>query len=219
MSVTTLAPASASVPARRDILNGCPRRLDRRVVIVRPFHHLRPQVEACISDVYARAFGARGLVFPRRLIALLDDAGRPICAAGLRTPAEEFFSEIYLDSPIDELLRAAIGRPVHRCQIFEITTLASRSAEISPLFIRQLALLGKIAGFEWSFFTATARLRLLLSQLGIPFTQLEAADPARLANADSWGRYYTQAPIVCAVNRRWLDGCVSKPREEALGDA
>ena len=177
---------------------------DRRIVIVRPSHPLRPQVEAYIGDVYERAFGARGLAFPRRLIALLDDFGHPVCAAGLRTPAEGFFSEVYIDLPIEQLLTADSGRPVERSRIFEVTTLASRTSDISPLFIRQLALLGEIAGFDWSFFTATARLRKLLYQLGIPIAELAPADPGRLADADRWGSYYTHAPLVCAVNKKWL---------------
>jgi hypothetical protein len=173
------------------------------MVIVRPSHPLRPQVEACIGDVYERAFGAHGLAFPRRLIALLDDSGHPVCAAGLRTPAEGFFSEVYLDLPIEQVLTADSGRPVARSRIFEVTTLASRTSDISPLFIRQLALLGKIAGFDWSFFTATARLRKLLCQLGIPIAELAPADPSRLAAADRWGSYYAHAPLVCAVNKEW----------------
>ena len=178
--------------------------LDRRVVIVRPSHRLRLPVEACIGDVYERAFGARGMAFPRRLIALLDTSGHPVCAAGVRTPAEGFFSEVYLDSPIEHILGEEIGKPIARSRVFEVTTLASRVSDISPLFIRQLAVFGKIAGFDWSFFTATARLRKLLCQLGIPIVELAQADPSRLADADRWGSYYTHAPIVCAVSKDWL---------------
>lgn len=192
-------------------------RLDRRIVIVRPAHDLRAQVEACISNVYEQAFGAHGLAFPRRLVALLDESGHPVCAAGLRTAREGFFSEIYLESPIEQVLLRQFGMPVARRRVFEVTTLASLTAEISPLFVRQLVLLGKIAGFDWSFFTATARLRKLLCQLGVPIAGLKTAEPARLRDADRWGTYYTHAPVVCAVNKLWLDAPAFAPGK-ARGD-
>lgn len=195
-----------------------PRRLDRNIRIVRPPHTLRVRVEACISDVYERAFGASDLAFPRRLVAWLDDADHPVCAAGLRKAADGFFSEIYLDSPIEQVLLMRTGETVARNRIFEVTTLASRNPEVSPLFIRQLALLGKVAGFEWSFFTATTRLRKLLCQLGIPIVELAAADPTRVANLDSWGSYYTQSPLVCAVSKQGLDGW-TVPIPKVLADA
>lgn len=175
-----------------------------RVVLVSPSHELRAEVERCIREIYARMFRATGLSFPSTLMAVLDGDGRPLCAAGLRTAAEGFFSEIYLDAPIERLLVAGSGRAVARHAIFEVTTLASRSVEASPGFLRQLALFGRCAGFSWSFFTATARLRRLLSRLGMPLVDLSPADPRRLPDAARWGSYYAHAPRVCAVDDRWL---------------
>lgn len=178
---------------------------DGRILIVREAHRLRPEVEACIGEVYDRAFDAYGLTFPRRLVAFVDGSDLPICAAGLRTCCEGFFSEAYLDAPIEGLLTARFGQPVARRQVFEVTTLASRASEISPIFIRQLVRFGKRAGFHWSMFTATARLRALLYRLGIPMAELQPADPARLGDAWRWGRYYAESPVVCVVSRDWLD--------------
>lgn len=186
-------------------------RTDQRVIFVSPSHSLRAHVEACIRTVYERVFAARGLVFPGTLIALVDGDDRPLCAAGLRTAGEGFFSEIYLDAPIERVLSRRAGRPVAREAVFEVTTLASRSAEASPRFLRQLAILGKSAGFEWSFFTATARLRALLGQLGGPILDLGPADPRRLADAERWGSYYTHSPQVCAVHDQWLDDGAARP--------
>lgn len=182
--------------------------IDRRMKIVRPLHDLRPEVEACVTQVYKRAFDARDLSFPPRLIALVDRSGLPICAAGLRTYREGFFSEVYLDGPIEDVLTAWIGHPVRRCEVFEITTLASRAGEVSPHFIRQIVMLGKRAGFRWCFFTATVRLRSLIQRLRIPVAELGPADPARIAEAWRWGRYYAEEPVVCAVSRASLEGCV-----------
>lgn len=205
-----------SLPAgpARDRVVGCARGADPLpagaprggLALVPRSHPLRGEAEACIAEVYERAFGASGLDFPSLLVAWADAEGRPLCAAGLRTAADGFFSEAYLDRPIERLLAARSGRPVARAVVFEVTTLASRRAEASPAFLRQLAVFGHCAGFRWAFFTATERLRRLLGGLGIPAVELAAADPARLPDAGRWGSYYSRAPRVCAVGDGWLDG-------------
>ncbi|SMF60140.1 Thermostable hemolysin [Tistlia consotensis] len=187
------------------------------LLLVPASHPLREAVEDCIATVYERAFGARDLSFPTLLIAWAGADGRPLCAAGLRTAADGFFSEAYLDRPIERLLAAEAGEPVAREAVFEVTTLASRSAEASPAFLRQLAVFGGRAGFRWSFFTATERLRRLLRGLGIPALELAPADPGRLADPERWGSYYSQAPRVCAVRDGWLEGGVLV--RGAAGDA
>jgi len=181
------------------------KRASDRVLLVRESHRLRAQTEACISEVYEQAFGARSLKFPSTLVALIDHNGKPICAAGLRTAREGFFSEVYLDAPIEQALSAKLKTTIARKLVFEVTTLVSRKAEVSSVFVRQLVLLGRRAGFEWSFFTATTRLRKLLHHLRIPLLQLGAADPQRISFPERWGSYYTHSPQVCAVSGHWLD--------------
>lgn len=191
-------------------------RLDRRIVIVPPAHHLRGSVEDIIRETYRDAFGAHDLSFPHHLIAMTDDSGRPMCAAGLRTAAEGFFSEVYLGSPVETILTLRGGKPVTRGKVFEVTTLVSRTAGCAATFIRQLVVLGEIGGFDWSFFTATGQLRELLRRLEIRFVEIERADPARLSEAKKWGTYYRHLPVVCAVHRQWLDGASQSPSGVAL---
>jgi hypothetical protein len=186
-------------------------RAERRLTLVPRSHYLRSSVEGCIRETYERTFGARHLVFPSTLLGLLDRDDVPLCAAGLRTADEGFFSEIYLDEPIEKVLSRRFATAVRRDAVFEVTTLASHSAETSSLFIRQIAALGSAAGFAWSFFTAVERLRKLLAQLGILTSELAAADPSRVAQRDHWGSYYAHSPKVCAVNDRWLDAAVARP--------
>jgi Thermostable hemolysin len=183
----------------------------RRLVVVGPSHPLRPRVEACIAAVYERAFGARDLTFPELLIARLDAVEQPIAAAGIRTAADGFFSEAYLDAPIERLLSDRCGVAVARTAIFEVTTLASRRAAATSDFVRRLAALGKCAGFGWSFFTATGRLRLLLRRLGMPVLDLAPADRGRLPDAARWGSYYAHSPLVCAVSGPWPAGNCAGP--------
>ncbi len=192
-------------PGRWTVVNACQKRVGDRVLLVPEQHRLRAQTEACISGVYEQAFGARDLKFPSTLVALLDHNGKPICAAGLRTAREGFFSEAYLDAPIEQVLSAKLEASIARKFTFEVTTLVSQKAEVSSVFVRQLALLGRRAGFEWSFFTATTRLRKLLRHLRIPLLQLGAADPRRISFPERWGTYYSHSPQVCAVSGHWLD--------------
>ncbi|MEE3624426.1 thermostable hemolysin [Nitrospirillum sp. BR 11752] len=163
-------------------------------------HPLRPAVEALVRDIYARTYGARITRFPRLMMAALDGTGAPACAAGVRTTADGFFSEAYLDQPVDRVLSRHTGRHVHRARVFEITTLVSRRPSLSAGFFHSMALRGAAEGYDWCFFTATARLRRLLQRLHPPLLVLAQADPSRQADAAAWGRYYDSAPTVCAAD-------------------
>jgi Thermostable hemolysin len=201
----TARDAGGAPAARRLAGPGAVDAVGRRLVLVRPTHPLRSRVEESIAAVYEKAFGAGGLGFPDLLVALLDTAGEPIAGAGFRTAGDGFFSEAYLDAPIERLLAERCGGAVARAAIFEVTTLATRRAAAVD-FVRRLAALGQCAGFGWSFFTATGRLRRLLGLLGMPVLELAAADPRRLADAARWGRYYAHSPLVCAVSDPWPAG-------------
>jgi Thermostable hemolysin len=190
---------------------------DRLLTLVSRSHPLRLCVERCIRETYDRMFGARKLMFPSTLLALLDENERPICAAGLRTADDGFFSEIYLDAPIEQVLSRYSATAVCRDVVFEVSTLVSLSADAAPHFIRRIASLGNNAGFAWSFFTATERLRKLLGQLGILTIELAAADPSRIARRDHWGRYYEHSPKVCAVHQQWLGDADAHPARGARG--
>ncbi len=170
--------------------------------IVRLDHHLRAETEAHIREIYAAAYGAQLDDFPETLVAGVAPRGVPLVAAGLRTADTGYFSEVYLDRPIEAALGAAVGRTVERARVLEIVTLASRSADVTVAFLRRLAACAEFWGFDWAFFTATERLRDLLCQLGLPLIPLADADPARVGTAASWGSYYRCHPCVYAVARR-----------------
>ena len=182
----------------------------RQALLVQGGHPLRVAAEACIREVYRDAFAARIASFPELLVTMVDLSGEPVCAAGLRMEADGFFSEDYLDYPVERILSLLAGRAVAREQVFEVTTLASRRVAASAGFVREIALLGKSAGFEWSVFTATARLRMLLHRLGLPLVVLGRADPARIGNAGDWGSYYDQQPMICAVDDQWPEEALSR---------
>ena len=136
--------------------------------------------------------------------------GAVCCAAGLRFAAEGFFSEAYLDAPVDALLSALRPAPVRREKIFEVTSLACRAPHLAGSFLRKIIACGEAAGFEWSFFTATAPLKALLERMRLPLLPLAEADSSRVANPQSWGSYYAFAPRVYAVHRDSIGFCLRR---------
>ena len=162
----------------------------------------RHQAERFIVNVYAECYGAELAVFPRRLFVSTGPNGDIQCAAGLRFAADGFFSEAYLDSPIDQLLSARCGAPVERREVFEVSTLASRAPLAAGRFIREIVAYGERNGFSWSFFTLTHRLSRMVERLGLAPTRLGEANPQRVPNAHRWGSYYETDPAVYAVAGR-----------------
>jgi Thermostable hemolysin len=159
----------------------------------------RQPAEDFIKKIYAARYGARLDTFPSRIIALVDNRDEILCAAGLRFVDDGFFSERYLDTPIENAVSAISARPANRNTIFEVTTLASRAPLATAEFIAEICAFGERAGFEWSFFTLTHRLHVMVRRLGIALTYLGEADRRRIADSERWGTYYASQPKVFAV--------------------
>lgn len=171
------------------------------LIVVSARHPLRDKVEQFIGRVYTDHYKAVVPAFPPVLVAMLDHAGQIQCASGLRLAEHGFFSEAYLDAPIERVLARAAGESISREDILEVTTFASRAPLAATRFLRQIVAFGEAGGLEWAFFTATNRVRALLEKMALPLVVLGPADPCRLANCAAWGTYYASAPCVCAVPR------------------
>jgi hypothetical protein len=176
----------------------------RETVLLTDDDPRKRSAEEFIKNTYATRYGARLENFPSRIIALSDHGNEILCAAGLRFHDDGFFSERYLDTPIEDLVGAISARAVNRSAIFEVTTLASRAPLATADFIAEITAFGERAGFEWSFFTLTRRLQLLVSRLGVAVTCLGEADRQRIADSERWGTYYACQPKVYAVASRRL---------------
>jgi hypothetical protein len=176
-------------------------------------HPLRSITETFIRNIYCETYVAKVDAFAPTLVAVLD-GGEVQCAAGLRFEDDGFFSERYLDRPVDQIL-TQIGRcAVWRGDIFEVTSLASRSPADVPRFLRDIAEFGMERGFEWAFFTATEHVQRLLARLRFPVNTLSRADPARIGNPAQWGSYYSTRPVVLAASRESLASPYQVPRQE-----
>jgi hypothetical protein len=187
----------------------------RKTALVTNDDPRRRAAEEFVKHTYAVRYGARLETFPPRIMVHLDHRNEVLCAAGLRFLDDGFFSECYLDAPIEDLVSGISARPVNRSAIFEVTTLASRAPLATAQFIAEIGAFGEKAGFEWSFFTLTRRLHLMVCRLGIKPVFLGDADHRRIADADRWGTYYSNQPKVYAVaSRRLRTSCVSAPKGE-----
>ena len=181
--------------------------------IVDPEHRLRPVVEATIRSAYQREHGADLTSFPHWLVANLDEAG-VVCAASVRFAEDGFFSERYLDLPIEQLVARTTGTHPDRSVLAEVGSLAAgRPGEIRDLVCGVIAFL-RSRGTRWAFFTATARLRTFLRRAGMPLIDLAPADPSRIAAAETWGRYYLQDPRVMLIGDAMLSAALAPPAAE-----
>jgi hypothetical protein len=177
-------------------------------IVIREGDALRGIVETFIRNVYSAEYGAQLQTFPSRLFALTNAGSEIICAAGVRLQEDGFFSEHYLNSPIEQALSTASERIITRSEIFEVTTFASRAPHATMQFITSLGLFGELNGFAWSFFTLTQRLHRLVERMGHPLTHLADADFRRIPDHQRWGTYYASQPKVFAIAspRLGLDG-------------
>ena len=185
-----------------------------QAAIISRDHDLRSAAEQLIAEVYALHYSARITAFPATLIAMIGDGGAPLCAAGLRFAADGFFSECYLDAPVDAVLSALRRYPVAREKVFEVTSLASRAPHTIGPFLRKIIACGEAAGFEWAFFTATAPLKLILERLSLSLLPLAAAEPLAGRQSGRLGKLLrAHAERVCGPPRR----CESLRRQTGPG--
>lgn len=168
-------------------------------ILVTKTHPARAEVEDLIRGVYAREYAAEVPGFADLLIALPAPDGGFWAAAGLRLNGG-FFSEVYLDRPIEALLSDFWQPPATRNEIAEVTTLASVHPRASHALFA--GIIGYLRGqrIRFAFFTVTERLSYMLKRVGIPAQVLADARADRVDNAQDWGHYYATNPKVMAIH-------------------
>ena len=173
-------------------------------------HPLRAEAEALIAAVYEREFAARVPEFADLLIALPDGDGGLCAAAGLRVGGG-FFSEIYLDRPIEQMLSDTWQPPATRDEIAEVTTLAARHPNASRALLSGVIGYLRELGVRFCFFTATERLQMMLKRIGVPAQELAPASAERVANPADWGLYYAANPKVLAIHDAFVSMPATRP--------
>ncbi|MGD0184792.1 MAG: thermostable hemolysin [Roseiarcus sp.] len=183
-------------------------------IMLGPSSPRRREAEEFIQKVYLTRHAANLIGFPPNIIACLDDNAAMVCAAGLRAERDGFFSERYLDAPIESVLGAVYGRPVARASVVEVCNLASRAPRVTAAFIREIAELGGTSGFDCSFFTLTRRLSVMVERLGVDLTYLAEADYRRIPDFERWGEYYAHQPkVYAAAKSAFARARLSEPQD------
>lgn len=171
-----------------------------RLVWLDPAHVLWPSAQQLVADVFAHAYGADIAHLPDRMLGVLGNDGKLACAVGVRDSHSGFFSECYLDVPVDSAIAAATGKPIFRKDILELTALAASRPGAFGYLLSGLAPAGRSAGYRWGLFTATRPLRTVARRFGARLVELGWAERNRVSDPERWGTYYDHAPIVCAVD-------------------
>jgi len=172
-------------------------------ILITKTHPKRAEAESLIAQVYAREYGAKVNNFADLLIALPGPDGALCAAAGLRIGGQ-FFSEIYLDRPIEAMLSDHWRPPATRDEIAEVTTLAATRAGTSRALFSGIVGYLEARNVRFAFFTVTERLHHMLKRIGIPAEELAQAQVARVPNAADWGRYYAHNPKVVAIHNAFV---------------
>ncbi|WP_299362027.1 thermostable hemolysin [uncultured Paracoccus sp.] len=154
---------------------------------------------AMIEDHFRATHGARITVPALRLAVARAADGRILGAAGLRDAACGFFSQVYIDRPVDEVLTRLAGCAVAPKDVLEVVSMACPNPAATLPLIEAITAEGRRLGASWGLFTATGPLMRLLRRTGVPLLPLAPAQPCRLADAARWGSYYQTDPWVCTL--------------------
>jgi hypothetical protein len=171
-------------------------------VVVPRHDRLRPLVEDAIRKLYRKRYDAVLSSFAQTIVVELNPSGAVECAAGIRFGNEAFFSECYLDLPIEQVLGDHLANVIHRDCVVEVCHLAGTGSGRSLPFIQKLIELLRTMDTEWAIFTATRPLRTLLQRERLAMIELGRADRSRVPNPDSWGNYFKHDPRIMAVSHR-----------------
>ncbi|MFY9238370.1 MAG: thermostable hemolysin [Roseovarius sp.] len=175
-----------------------------------------------IRAVYRDIYGAEVTDFAPLLVTATRINGEILCAAGIRTAADGFFSEGYLGSDFSTALHGVAGLEIQASEIMEVASLASTTPfPVLPMLDKMIEW-GRETGKTCGVFTATGPLRRLLSRTGLRYVELAPACISKVSNPQAWGSYYDTDPKVCAFSEVLSRPAVLSPRARAartLGEA
>lgn len=170
-----------------------------RLDIIESDHADRAKAEDFIRGTFHEVYRAEIAHFMPHLIRLNTFQNDLVAVVGYRDAASHpLYLEHYLDAPIEEVLAAQVGEPVHRRDIVEVGNLADAAPGGARAAIIILTAFLYSAGYRWVVFTGVPKLRNAFGRLGLEPVELAQADPARLpaGEQEAWGSYYAGQPLV-----------------------
>ncbi len=177
------------------------------------------EVKAHTQKVYHDSYGAVIRNFAPLLVASFNAQGKIMCSAGIRTSADGFFSDTYLDGDVTSTILERTGQVIDASEIMEVVSLASATPFPVLAMMDKVVGWGRAHGMTLGLFTATAKLRNLLARADMPYDLLCPASPARVQNPDDWGSYYDTDPCVCSFSEKFRAPFLISPRNRAAAGA
>jgi len=125
-----------------------------KIEFLGPAESGRQAAEGHIHRVYKDVYGAKVTEFAPLIVAASLADGEILCAAGIRTAADGFFSDAYLDGNFSAALSAQTGQSVTTGDIMEVVSLASTTPfPVLPMLDRMIEW-GRSHGMTCGVFTA-----------------------------------------------------------------
>ena len=175
----------------------------------------RQEAQDHIKGVYNHVYGAEVTEFAPLLVVAKRLDSTILCAAGIRTAKDGFFSDVYLASGFSTALQHATHIDVPAQEIMEVVSLASTTPfPVLPMLDKMIEW-GRENEMTCGVFTATAPLRRLLKRKSLNYVELESADISQVSNPKTWGSYYDTDPKVCAFSEALSQSVVLSPRARA----
>ncbi len=172
----------------------------------------RKEAQDHIRSVYKNVYGAEVTEFAPLLVVAKRLDGEILCAAGIRTAQDGFFSDAYLPADFSAALRQAADLDVPASEIMEVVSLASRTPfPVLPMLDKMIEW-GRENGMTCGVFTATKPLRRLLNRTSLAYVELAIADDSKVTNPEAWGSYYDTDPKVCAFSEVLSQPATLSPR-------
>ena len=162
--------------------------------IINRFDKNRLQVESFIKNKYQQIFNAKLEKFPGILVAIFDK-NEVKAACGLRTELDGFFSQLYLNEDVEEVIHSYFPE-INKPKILEIVNLVSNSPLASLKMTKELNKFCLDKSYQYAFFTATKPLVKFLNLTGLDLIKIGKADINKVSNSSNWGSYYENDPQV-----------------------
>lgn len=181
-----------------DRLKSLSKRFDYDVNLYSQTHHERKAIEAFIQHGFEHTYRASISVTMPMLLAIKQ--GNFKAALGLRTASSPLFVEQYLDEPIENAIQNTEVKAT-RNYIVEVGHLYSNHTKFALPLLLTTGISLFAVGQKTVVFCATAHVKKLITQAGIPLVELCQANQQKLVNSgEFWGSYYQTSPSVIAIS-------------------
>ncbi|KYC40901.1 hypothetical protein WA1_25115 [Scytonema hofmannii PCC 7110] len=172
-----------------------------------------------VTQKYKHTFGADVLPNPDYFVVCVlssefsDRDTQIVACAGMTFSSKaSFFSEQYLDEPIERIVSRFEGKTVSRNKIVEIGSLASVQNKIGIELVKIVPIITWCMGKEYIFCTVTKQIRRIFDCMELHFEPIQLSEYGRLGESakEQWGNYYDNLPKTGFIRLSQISSLFSK---------